>query len=857
MLGLTRLAIAIGLLVLLVFGIITLFKTIAAPSLDAKGPKDGALLGPTALAKLRFSAKGSAADLDHQKWSLDGNPVRPRAGKTLIVYRPRKLKDGKHTFEIVATGGFLGASSTKSWTFTVDTKAPKLTLAQPVISYESKPAVAKGTVNEDAVLKANRRRIPVKDGNWEISYAVPPATVLLTATDNVGNSSRWRMPVTVVPREPKEPLRAVHMSADAWANSDLRNGVLQMIDEGLINAVELDLKDESGIIGWSAPGLNRYGAVRETYDLKDAVQQLHAKGVRVIGRLVAFRDPIAAEAAWNAGRRDEVIQTPDGSMYTSAYGGFSNFANPKVRQYNIAIAVAAAKLGVDDILYDYIRRPDGPLDTMNFPGLKVPAERSIASFAGQTRRALRPYKTFLGASVFGIAATHPEDVAQDIPMMARDLDYLSPMVYPSHWGPGEYDVDSPINQPYDIVFRSIQDFERLAKGTGSRVVPWLQDFSIDGVDYGSDQVCAQIRAARDAGANEFLLWDPEVTYTTGGMCATAKMPATGTAKAPRLPKDAPGLQFLGSTTPAVVQLSGPVGPSPAGPAPANELGQIPVLMHHQISNDESNVYDLSANEFRAELQRLWKDGFVPINASALVDAKIDIPDDRRPVVMTFDDGTKSQFALLPDGNVDPDTAVGIMLAFAQKHPDFKPAGTFYVNQDPFELGSNLSTGLRWLTTHGFEIGNHTTSHADLSSLDSTGVQKELATNARMITDALPGYKIRTMALPFGINPSPSSLAVSGSYGGTSYGPYGVMLVGANPSASPFSGDFDSAAIPRIRSSHLPWSNKQDYEWDYWQHVLETNPSSVYVSDGDPATISFPSSEEGSLSSRFKARAKPY
>ena len=120
MLGLTRLAIAIGLLVLLVFGIITLFKTIAAPSLDAKGPKDGALLGPAALAKLRFSAKGNAADLDHQKWSLDGKPVKPRAGKTLIVYRPRKLKDGKHTFEIVATGGFLGASTTKSWNFTVD-----------------------------------------------------------------------------------------------------------------------------------------------------------------------------------------------------------------------------------------------------------------------------------------------------------------------------------------------------------------------------------------------------------------------------------------------------------------------------------------------------------------------------------------------------------------------------------------------------------------------------------------------------------------------------------------------------------------------------------------------------------------
>jgi hypothetical protein len=812
-----------------------------------------------AVSKLKFTAKGSATDLDRQTWSLDGKEVKPRAGRTLIVYRPRNLRDGEHRFEIKATGGFLGASATKSWAFTVDTTPPKLKLAQPVVSYASNPILAKGTITEDAALRANRRRVAVKDGKWQLRYLSPPAGgVVLTATDKVGNSSRYRMPITIVPRQPREPIRAVHVSADAWANSGLRNGVLQMIDQGLVNAVELDLKDESGIIGWPAPGLNGYGGVRDTYNLKDAVEQLHAKGVRVIGRLVAFRDPIAAQAAWNAGKRDEVIQTPDGSMYTSAYGGFSNFANPKVRQYNIAIAVAAAKLGVDDILYDYIRRPDGPIDTMVFPGLKVPAERSIASFAAETRNALRPYKTFLGASVFGIAATHPEDVAQNIPMMARDLDYVSPMVYPSHWGPGEYDVASPITQPYDIVLRSIEDFERLVKGTGSRVVPWLQDFSIDGVDYGSTEVCAQIRAARQAGANEFLLWDPEVTYTTGGMCAKAQMPATGTAAKPTMPKNAPGLQFLGSTKPAVTpQGNGPVTPSPAGSAPPNELGQIPVLMHHQISNDASNVYDLTANEFRAELQRLWEDGFVPITASALVNEKIDIPKDRRPVVMTFDDGTTSQFALLPDGSVDPDTSVGIMMAFAQKHPDFKPAGTFYVNADPFELGSNLSKGLRWLTTHGFEIGNHTTSHADLSSLDSTGVQKELATDAKMITGALPGYKIRTMALPFGIMPSPSSLAVRGSWGGTSYGPYGVMLVGANPSPSPFSGDFDPAGIPRIRSAHLPWSNKQDYEWDYWQHVLETNPSSVYVSDGDPATISFPKSEEGSLSSRFRSRAKPY
>ena len=113
-----------------------------------------------------------------------------------------------------------------------------------------------------------------------------------------------------------------------------------------------------------------------------------------------------------------------------------------------------------------------------------------------------------------------------------------------------------------------------------------------------------------------------------------------------------------------------------------------------------------------------------------------------------------------------------------------------------------------------------------------------------------------MALPFWIKPSDSSLAVKGSYGGTLPCPYGVMLVGAIPNPSPYSADFDPDGIARIRSAHLPWSNKQDYEWDYWQHVLETTRARCTSLTATPATISFPKSEEGSLSSLFQARAKP-
>ena len=129
------------------------------------------------------------------------------------------------------------------------------------------------------------------------------------------------------------------------------------------------------------------------------------------------------------GARDQVIQTPGGQPY-AGYGGFTNFAHPTVRDYNIDVAEEAARRGVDDILYDYIRRPDGPLETMKFLVLKGGAQASIVSFVADARDRLEPTGAFLGASLFGIAAFRPEEVAQDVTRIARNVDYVALLVYP-------------------------------------------------------------------------------------------------------------------------------------------------------------------------------------------------------------------------------------------------------------------------------------------------------------------------------------------------------------------------------------------------------------------------------------------
>jgi hypothetical protein len=142
--------------------------------------------------------------------------------------------------------------------------------------------------------------------------------------------------------------RPVHVTSSAWGLTIASaRACLDLVAQGKINAVELDVKEEGGIVGWNAPVplAHEIDAVQPRYDLADAgAHACHAKGVRVIGRLVCFNDPIYAAYAWTHGRRDEVVQTPGGGKY-GGYGGFTNFSNPVVRRYQIDIAAAGGQGG--------------------------------------------------------------------------------------------------------------------------------------------------------------------------------------------------------------------------------------------------------------------------------------------------------------------------------------------------------------------------------------------------------------------------------------------------------------------------------------------------------------------------------
>ncbi|MFD7289632.1 putative glycoside hydrolase [Streptomyces sp. NPDC059863] len=490
--------------------------TFLAPGPGVQGLSDGAVLDGRKAAQISaYLDAGEAGSKDKVRVTLDGTavPITPE-GTRLKLGLPR-LTEGKHTLVVEGESSLPFASYREVVGFTVDTTAPDLKVADPEIKNANDPVVVTGTASTDAKVSVDGKEVPLdKGGAFKITVPKGTPSVNITAVDRAGNltakavSTRGRRPM----------IRAAHITAIGWGDKTLRTNVMALVRSGKLNAVELDIKDEDGEVGYASQVAlaRQIGAAKGYYDARKAIAEIHAAGAQVIGRIVAFRDPKLATAAWKAGKRDQVVQTPDGGAYAGGghYGNlaFTNFADPTVRKYNQDLAVEAAQLGFDDVLYDYVRRPDGPLSKMRFPGIgSATPEQSITSFVGDTRIAMRPHGKYLGVSVFGIAATRPKEIAQDIPALVKVTDYIAPMVYPSHWGPGEYGVANPDTAPYAIVQRSLADFRRLAKGTQTEIVPWLQDFSM-GSKYGPTQVAEQIKAAAANKMNSFILWNAGARY---------------------------------------------------------------------------------------------------------------------------------------------------------------------------------------------------------------------------------------------------------------------------------------------------------------------------------------------------------
>lgn len=272
----------------------------------------------------------------------------------------------------------------------------------------------------------------------------------------------------------------------------------------------------------------------------------------------------------------------------------------------------------------------------------------------------------------------------------------------------------------------------------------------------------------------------------------------------------------------------------------NELGKVLILEYHEVGGSEAR-WRRSSENFRKDLETLYEKGYRLVNLRDYLAGKIDLPAGLSPVVLTFDDSDPGQFRyIIKDGQpvIDPDSAVGMIMAFHEQHPDFGVAGTFYVLWPyPFGQKDYARQKISFLINNGFEIGNHTVHHTSLSDLSPDEVRSELAMPNKYVSEIVPGYATDSLALPNGVSPKDPELLKAGSSDGIAYQMKAVLLVGAAPAPSPFSKDFNPYRLPRVQAIQS--------ELDKWLSNL-SDPTRRYISDGHPEVISAPKQLELTL-----------
>lgn len=339
------------------------------------------------------------------------------------------------------------------------------------------------------------------------------------------------------------------------AGTEKMDELIELVEETELNAMVIDVKNDEGAVTYKMQSdtvVEIESGVSYIPDIGVLIEKLHEKDIYVIARIVAFKDPYLAE------KKPELsLKTEAGAIFRDKNG--EAWVNPYKREvwdYLVEIGAQAAKDGFDEIQFDYIRFSTdvnaGSIDYGEETELMT-KEEAITGFTGYACDKLHPLGVMVSADVFGTIIDNEYDaeiVGQNYQEMAACLDYICPMVYPSHYSNGVYGLEIPDKAPYDTVYRamlaSVEKLEKLgsdaeSEGAGESgessglvkssesgeivraagVRVWIQDFTASWlkghITYGTAEVRAQIQAIYDVGYEEWILWNARMNYTEGAL----------------------------------------------------------------------------------------------------------------------------------------------------------------------------------------------------------------------------------------------------------------------------------------------------------------------------------------------------
>lgn len=345
-----------------------------------------------------------------------------------------------------------------------------------------------------------------------------------TSTPIVATSTNaTTTPVKVVSHiKTPEHVKAIYMSSWVAGTPSVRENLIKLIEDTELNAVVIDVKDNTGVLSWE-------GRIR---DIDELIEELHAKNIYVIARIAAFQDPAYIER--NPGSAVTNINT--GKIWRDRKGEpWVDTGSVAMWEYLGSLGKETYARGFDELNYDYIRFPtDGDLKAMRFP---ISGERGLTDkrtivrdFYKYLHETFSPLGIPISGDVFGIITTNANEtktLGQDMGDALLYFDYVAPMVYPSHFYAGTAGYANPAAHPGPIISYSmggaVAIIESMASSTGmstsslaAKLRPWYQDFDM-GATYTAEMVRAQITAGEKLNIRSWMLWDPANKYTPSAL----------------------------------------------------------------------------------------------------------------------------------------------------------------------------------------------------------------------------------------------------------------------------------------------------------------------------------------------------
>lgn len=317
-----------------------------------------------------------------------------------------------------------------------------------------------------------------------------------------------------------ETLHGIYISSWTAGTPSSLQRIFSTIEGTTINAVVIDIKDVTGRLSYMPldPDLRASGVgTRRIPNITSVIKQFHDKGIYVIGRISVFQDPYLAKIRPQYSYTISGTNTP----WQDHKGiGWVRADKTEVWDYVTAIARDASDQGFDEINLDYVRFPsDGALSLIEErPKTEKRRVEIMESFFQAMDQNLRKdSQLMVSADIFGLTVSAKDDlgIGQKLEKIIPYVDYVCPMIYPSHFARGTYGYDKPAEKPYEIIKRSLKEAIKKTDALeidAQKIRPWLQDFDL-GANYDAVKVKAQITAVHDMELPSWMMWNASNVYT--------------------------------------------------------------------------------------------------------------------------------------------------------------------------------------------------------------------------------------------------------------------------------------------------------------------------------------------------------